>query len=340
MRLFSNPNKTSSGFQILPTGKCNRKKFFLDATALTASSKKAGYDAERGKNRKPVRADVDCVSNAAMGSTIKIFRRKKLKTTESSSAASMVACTRMAFRCRCTSTLLKLGMKVKMKKSKAKQSKAPRTDKPPEIALDPGRKRLAAVNSDHPDDAGLAFGKHEHHRKSGHNTHCKMSNKRYKRSEVMDHALKQLSRNHSSTAKFDPIRAHVQAQKDTGHLRWLLRYGRSTVTSATGWSTWIFGRIGKGESSLAGSSKKVMEYYAVNGRSPGVYYGAGCANARGKGERGGSPVDAQMRAMSTKTTNERRTSRPCPCCRKVEVEVVPRARSRRMRCINLGSAAF
>ena len=87
MRLFSNPNKTSSGFPILPTGKCNRKKFFLDATALTASSKKAGYDAERGKNRKPVRADVDCVSNAAMGSTIKIFRRKKLKTTESETSA-------------------------------------------------------------------------------------------------------------------------------------------------------------------------------------------------------------------------------------------------------------
>jgi hypothetical protein len=85
--LFSNPNKTSSGFPILPTGKCNRKKFFLDATALTASSKKAGYDAERGKNRKPVRADVDCVSNAAMGSTIKIFRRKKLKTRESETRA-------------------------------------------------------------------------------------------------------------------------------------------------------------------------------------------------------------------------------------------------------------
>jgi hypothetical protein len=80
------------------------------------------------------------------------------------------------------------------------------------------------VNSDHPDDAGLAFGKHEHHRKSGHNTHCKMSNKRYKRSEVMDHALKQFDR--------------------------------------------LF--------------EKLKKYYTVNGRSPGVYYGAECANARGK----------------------------------------------------------
>jgi hypothetical protein len=68
---------------------------------------------------------------------------------------------------------------------------------------------LAPVNSDHPDDAGLAFGKHEYHRKSGNNTYCKVSNKRYTRSQVIDNALRQLSRNHSNTANSDPIRAHV-----------------------------------------------------------------------------------------------------------------------------------
>ena len=81
---------------------------------------------------------------------------------------------------------------------------------------------MAPVNSDHPHDAGLAFGKHEYYRKSGKNTYCKVSNKRYKRSEVIDNALKQLSRNHPNTANSDPIRPHVQAQNDAGHIRWFV----------------------------------------------------------------------------------------------------------------------
>ena len=77
------------------------------------------------------------------------------------------------------------------------------------VSLDPGGKRLAPVNSDHPDDAGLAFGKHEYHGKSGNNTYCKVSNKRYTRSQVIDNAVRQLSQNHSITANSDPIRAHA-----------------------------------------------------------------------------------------------------------------------------------
>jgi hypothetical protein len=47
--------------------------------------------------------------------------------------------------------------------SKARQSDSNccESDEPPEISLDLGRKRLGAVNSDHPDDADIAFGKHE-----------------------------------------------------------------------------------------------------------------------------------------------------------------------------------
>jgi hypothetical protein len=41
-----------------------------------------------------------------------------------------------------------------------------------------------------------------------------------------------------------------------------------------------------------------------------------------------------------KTTNEYRTARSCPCYRKAEVEAVPRTKGGRMRCIDLGCAAF
>jgi hypothetical protein len=62
--------------------------------------------------------------------------------------------------------------------SKARQtdSNFHESDEPPEVSLDPGRERLAAVNSHHPGDADIAFGKHESHRKSGYNAYCKVSN--------------------------------------------------------------------------------------------------------------------------------------------------------------------
>jgi len=78
MRPFSNPNQTSSSFQIAPIVKCSRKKkVSLDATTVTALAKKAGYDAERDKNRKPSTTDVDSVSNAAIGELMRFLTAGK-----------------------------------------------------------------------------------------------------------------------------------------------------------------------------------------------------------------------------------------------------------------------
>ena len=116
------------------------------------------------------------------------------------------------------------------------------------------------------------------------------------------------------------------------------------MTPATGWGTLDSRSYQQGRKQLDWFSEGVKKYRTVNGRSPGVYFRAGCANATGKGERGGSPVNAQMhgcmRAISPKPTSEHRTSRSCPCCRKVEVEAILRTKSRCMRCTNLGCAAL
>jgi len=79
IRSFSNPNQTSSGFQIAPIAKCNRKRVFSDATTLRALAKQAGYDAERDKNGKPSRTDVDSVSNAAIGEYEQSLQKEKIE---------------------------------------------------------------------------------------------------------------------------------------------------------------------------------------------------------------------------------------------------------------------
>jgi hypothetical protein len=77
IRSFSNPRQTSSGFQIASIAKCSRKKVFLNATPLIAFENKAGCDADRDKNGKPSRSDVDGVSNAAMGEYEQTLRKKE-----------------------------------------------------------------------------------------------------------------------------------------------------------------------------------------------------------------------------------------------------------------------
>jgi len=171
-----------------------------------------------------------------------------------------------------------------------------------------------------------------------------VSNKQYTRSQVIDNALRQLSRNHSNTANFDRIQGHVQAQRDTGHIRWFVATRTIDGDISYRLEHFDFRSYRQGRKQLDQLFEKVKKYYSVNGQSPAVYYGAGCANARGKGERGVSQVNAQMyacmHAMTTKSTNEHRTLRSCPYCRNAEVEAVPRTKSRRMRCTNLGCAAF
>jgi hypothetical protein len=49
----------------------------LNATPLIAFANKAGYDADRDKNGKPSRSDVDGVSNAAMGEYEQTLQKKE-----------------------------------------------------------------------------------------------------------------------------------------------------------------------------------------------------------------------------------------------------------------------
>jgi hypothetical protein len=66
-----------------------------------------------------------------------------------------------------------------------------------------------------------------------------------------------------------------------------------------------FRSYGQGRKQFDRFFQNFVKYYTTKGRSSVVYYGAGCANARGKGERGGSPVNAQTRAcMRVMTTND------------------------------------
>jgi len=161
------------------------------------------------------------------------------------------------------------------------------------------------VNSDHPDNAGIAFGKQKYHRKSGHNTYYQVSNKRYTRSKVIDNALKQLRRSHLNRINFDRIRAYVQAQKDTGHICWFV-----ATRTIDGDISYRLGHLDfrsyrQGRKQFDRFFRNFVKYCTIKGRSSVVYYGAGCANARGKGERGGSPVNAQKRAcMRVMTTND------------------------------------
>jgi len=136
----------------------------------------------------------------------------------------------------------------------------------------------------------------------------------------------------------------VRARKGTGHIRWFVAARETDGDISYRVGHLDFRSYQQGRKQLDRFSEGVKKYHTVNGRNPGVYFRAGCANATGKGERGGSPVNAQMhgcmRAMTTKSTNEHRTSRSCPCCRKVEVEALLRTKSRCMRCTNLGCAAL
>ena len=156
--------------------------------------------------------------------------------------------------------------------------------------------------------------------------------------------MKQLSRSHSETANFDPVRAHVQARKGTDHIRWFVAAREIDGDISYRVEHLDFRSYQQGRKQLDRFSEDVQRYRTVNGRSLGVYFRAGCANATGKGERGGSPVNAQMhgcmRAMTTKPTNEHRTSRSCLCCRKIEVEADLRTKSGCMRFTNLGCAAL
>jgi hypothetical protein len=53
------------------------EKVFLNATPLIAFENKAGCDADRDKNGKPSRSDVDGVSNAAMGEYEQTLQKKE-----------------------------------------------------------------------------------------------------------------------------------------------------------------------------------------------------------------------------------------------------------------------